>query len=134
MYSSTLIGVRDSYLLEELWSILPEHIWAPFLTFLGDPPPEIKELRLQWYYDINILLRKRRKTWNYALTDLKRWRGLYMNRFSREKHYSLINCIIYFLLIFSCDRCVHSEEIGAYSFSLIPRSVCLQCFHILINN
>jgi hypothetical protein len=43
--------------------------------------------------------------------------GIIYERLFREKHYFLINCIIYFLLIFSCDNCVHSEEIGAYSFS-----------------
>ena len=57
-----------------------------------------------------------------------------MNRFSREKHYSLINCIIYFLLIFSCDRCVHSEEIGAYSFSYQDQYVYSALIHTLINN
>ena len=57
-----------------------------------------------------------------------------MNRFSREKHYSLINCIIYFLLIFSCDRCVHLEEIGAYSFSYQDQYVYSALIHTLINN
>jgi hypothetical protein len=58
-----------------------------------------------------------------------------MNRFSREKHCSLINCIIYFLvLIFYSDRCVHSEEIGAYSFSYQDQYVYSAFMHTLINN
>jgi hypothetical protein len=64
MYSSTLIGVRNSYLLEELWSILPENIWAPFLTFLWGMlplPPRIQRIKIEMILRYKYTVKKGKK-------------------------------------------------------------------------
>ena len=81
---------------------------------------------LQYKYTV----KKAKKNLKLRVDRLQAMTGIiYMNRFSREKHYSLINCIIYFLLTFSSDRCVHSEEIGAYIVLVTKISMFKPVFH-----
>ena len=83
------------------------------------PPPRIQRIKIEMILRYKYTVKKAKKNLKLRVGRLQAMTGIIcMNRFSREKHYSLINCIIlYFLLIFSSDRCIHSEEIGAYSFS-----------------
>jgi hypothetical protein len=68
VYSSTLIGVRDSYLLEELWSILPENIWAP--------PPRIQRINIGIILRYKYTVKKAKKNLKLRVDRLQAMTGI----------------------------------------------------------
>ena len=90
MYSSALIYRRTGfiYLLEELWSILPENICVPFLTFLWGilpPPPRIQRVKIAMILRYKYTVKKAKKNLKLRVDRLQAMTGIiYEPLFTRK--------------------------------------------------
>ena len=87
MYSSTLVGIQDSYIFEELHVVyIAQKYLGPFLDFsLGDvippPPPRIQRIKIEMILRYKYTVKKAKENLKLRFDQLRAMTGIIWTAF-----------------------------------------------------